>query len=112
MYPSYLIHYNKNHNPKNGQFAPGDGDGDGQVGDRTNADSERQKRRKEAKSLLAVGIVQEAALMPLSIALSAQSYKEGSRFVAGAMSFAAGVNFLGGVHNIVSGARGLKETKA
>ena len=29
---SYLIHYNKNHNPKNGQFAPGDGNGDGVVG--------------------------------------------------------------------------------
>lgn len=33
-YPSYLVHYNKNHNPKNGQFAPGDGDGDGVVNDR------------------------------------------------------------------------------
>lgn len=29
---AYLIHYNKNHNPKNGQFAPGDGNGDGIVG--------------------------------------------------------------------------------
>lgn len=29
MYPSYLIHFNKNHSKKNGQFISGDGDGDG-----------------------------------------------------------------------------------
>ena len=28
-YPSYLVHFNKNHSPKNGQFTFGDGDGDG-----------------------------------------------------------------------------------
>lgn len=28
-YPNYLIHYNKNHSKKNGQFISGDGDGDG-----------------------------------------------------------------------------------
>jgi hypothetical protein len=28
-YPSYLIHFNRNHSPKNGQFTSGDGDGDG-----------------------------------------------------------------------------------
>ena len=28
-YPSYLIHFNKNHSKKNGQFISGDGDGDG-----------------------------------------------------------------------------------
>lgn len=33
---AYLIHYNKNHNPKNGQFAPGDGNGDGIVNDHAN----------------------------------------------------------------------------
>lgn len=27
-YPTYLIHFNKNHSPKNGQFTSGDGDGD------------------------------------------------------------------------------------
>lgn len=30
---AYLIHYNKNHSPKNGQFISGDGDGDGVVND-------------------------------------------------------------------------------
>lgn len=35
-YPDYLVHFNKNHNPKNGQFAPGDGDGDGQINDNVN----------------------------------------------------------------------------
>lgn len=29
----YIMHFNKNHNPANGQFAPGDGDGDGIVND-------------------------------------------------------------------------------
>ena len=33
-YPTYLVHFNKNHDPKNGQFAEGDGDGDGIVDDR------------------------------------------------------------------------------
>lgn len=28
-YPTYLVHFNKNHDPKNGQFDFGDGDGDG-----------------------------------------------------------------------------------
>ena len=34
-YPSYLVHFNKNHNPKTGKFDFGDGDGDGQVNDRS-----------------------------------------------------------------------------
>lgn len=33
IYPSYLIHYNKNHSKANGQFVSGDGDGDGIVND-------------------------------------------------------------------------------
>lgn len=28
-YPTYLIHFNQNHSPKNGQFTFGDGDSDG-----------------------------------------------------------------------------------
>lgn len=32
-YPNYLIHYNKNHSSKNGQFVSGDGDGDGITND-------------------------------------------------------------------------------
>lgn len=28
-YPDYLVHFNKNHSKKNGQFISGDGDGDG-----------------------------------------------------------------------------------
>lgn len=33
MYKPYLIHFNQNHDKKNGQFTFGDGDGDGQVGE-------------------------------------------------------------------------------
>lgn len=35
-YPSYLVHFNKNHSDKNGQFISGDGDGDGQINDHKN----------------------------------------------------------------------------
>ena len=35
-YPTYLIHFNKNHSSKNGQFISGDGDGDGIVDDHNN----------------------------------------------------------------------------
>ena len=33
---AYLIHYNKNHSPKNGQFTSGDGDADGVKDDHHN----------------------------------------------------------------------------
>lgn len=39
-YQNYIIHYNKNHSSKNGQFVSGDGDGDGIANDHAN-------RRKE-----------------------------------------------------------------
>ena len=44
----YLIHYNKNHNPKNGRFDFGDGDGDGIRNDHKNANKEtfNQKMKK------------------------------------------------------------------
>lgn len=32
-YPTYLIHFNKNHSKANGQFVSGDGDGDGIAND-------------------------------------------------------------------------------
>ena len=44
MYPDYLVHYNKNHSPKNGQFTSGDGDGDGIANDHA-------ARKKESKRL-------------------------------------------------------------
>ena len=33
---NYLIHFNQNHSPKNGQFIAGDGDGDGIIDDHRN----------------------------------------------------------------------------
>ena len=44
-YPSYLIHYNKNHSSKNGRFVSGDGDGDGILDDHHN-----YARNKQAQS--------------------------------------------------------------
>lgn len=35
-YPTYLIHFNKNHSSKNGRFVSGDGDGDGVLDDHHN----------------------------------------------------------------------------
>lgn len=35
---NYLVHFNKNHSPKNGQFTNGDGDGDGILNDHKNQD--------------------------------------------------------------------------
>lgn len=34
MYPDYLVHFNKNHSSKTGQFTYGDGDSDGQIDER------------------------------------------------------------------------------
>jgi hypothetical protein len=45
-YPDYLVHYNKNHSSKTGQFAPGDGDGDGVSNDHAN---QRKKGQYSAK---------------------------------------------------------------
>ena len=35
-YPKYLVHFNGKHDPKNGQFADGDGDNDGIIDDHHN----------------------------------------------------------------------------
>lgn len=48
MYPDYLVHYNKNHSSKNGQFISGDGDGDGIVNDNANR-SKKKKGQYSAK---------------------------------------------------------------
>lgn len=44
--PDYLIHYNKNHDPKSGRFAPGDGNGDGVVGKRKRQMTPEQKKKR------------------------------------------------------------------
>ena len=42
---SYLIHYNKNHSSKNGQFTSGDGDGDGIANDHAHRSKGTRNRR-------------------------------------------------------------------
>ena len=44
-YPDYLIHYNKNHSPKNGQFTSGDGDGDGISNDHAHRSKNPRKKK-------------------------------------------------------------------
>jgi hypothetical protein len=55
MYPDYLVHFNKNHSPKNGQFTSGDGDGDGISNDhahRSKKDGGRKPiTRSQAKAM-------------------------------------------------------------
>lgn len=58
MYPSYLVHYNKNHSKANGQFVSGDGDGDGIVND--------HKNQKTKRPLLAYGKKEKAYYNSLS----------------------------------------------
>ena len=45
---NYLVHFNKNHNPKNGQFTFGDGDGDGIRDDHSNQDDSVGGKIKKA----------------------------------------------------------------
>ena len=45
----YLIHFNKNHSSKNGQFTSGDGDGDGVVNDHKNRIKLQKKLNKALK---------------------------------------------------------------
>ena len=42
----YLIHFNKNHDPKSGRFAPGDGNGDGVIGRQNKQLTPEQKKRR------------------------------------------------------------------
>ena len=55
-YPTYLVHFNKNHSPKNGQFVSGDGDGDGQTEYRdrlrNNKKTFKEMSRKEQKQYI------------------------------------------------------------
>lgn len=46
---SYLIHFNKNHNPKNGQFTYGDGDGDGYRNERQRRKAAERLERQDTK---------------------------------------------------------------
>lgn len=42
-YPTYLIHFNRNHSSKNGQFTSGDGDGDGTRNDHAHRTVDEKK---------------------------------------------------------------------
>lgn len=45
-YPTYLVHFNRNHDSKNGQFTYGDGDGDGKIND-TEYDKLSRRQKKQ-----------------------------------------------------------------
>ena len=52
---SYLIHFNKNHSAKNGQFVSGDGDGDGIVDDHGNRLNGRKKNPEKILTRIRYG---------------------------------------------------------
>ena len=58
--PDYLIHFNKNHDPKSGRFAPGDGNGDGQIndsyGDHGIVKDKKKTRRNAIIGTVAAGV--------------------------------------------------------
>lgn len=49
MYPNYLIHFNRVHDPKTGRFSWGDGDGDGIRNDHGNQSSKLGSRSSPRK---------------------------------------------------------------
>lgn len=46
-YPTYLVHFNKNHSSKDGRFVSGDGDGDGVVNDHRNQTKNNETEDKK-----------------------------------------------------------------
>lgn len=81
-YPSYLVHVNNNHNPKTGQFAPGDGDGDGISNDHAN---QRKKMTTGDKVLIGAGaslFVAGLVGLALSMVYDANHSNSGEHFVA------------------------------
>lgn len=50
-YPDYLVHFNRNHDTKTGQFAPGDGDGDGVSNDHANRSKKSSAKTKKIKGM-------------------------------------------------------------
>lgn len=61
----YIMHFNKNHDPANGQFAPGDGDGDGKVNDHKYAYTKdgSKKTNKYINSILETSTAKEYAMI-------------------------------------------------
>ena len=108
----YLIHFNKNHDPKNGRFAPGDGNGDGIVGSHKSSHNgtSKEDRRKAAKRTLVTGIVEAAAIAPLSALVSAKSYKEGEKFVSGLWFGTTVAALTSGVGLTIAGAKELAKS--
>lgn len=78
-YPNYLIHYNKNHSSKNGQFVSGDGDGDGIVNDHAHRSEKKSGKsahmsRKKARATRNAGISLIASSLGLQAVNVATSY--------------------------------------
>ena len=81
-YPTYLIHYNKNHSKSNGQFVSGDGDGDGIVNDSRAKNNEKKARRNAIIGTAAAATVTTglAALM-IADAVNSRRTSSGKSFV-------------------------------
>ena len=74
-YPTYLVHFNKNHSKANGQFISGDGDGDGIIDDHAH----RGKKEFTFKEKWQIG--SGAAGIGLGAWTIYRGYKKGNKFV-------------------------------
>ena len=90
-YPTYLVHFNKNHSPKNGQFISGDGDGDGVTDDHHNYKTNKLQVASGVLGVaigaakIAIGIKYTKKIMivggAVKIAISAYNIAKGTGFV-------------------------------
>ena len=133
MHPDYLIHYNKNHSAKNGQFTSGDGDGDGISNDHAHRSKKKvdlwkyktdtKEAARKTKSIgmrqIGGGIATAAAGGALFLTANtmdrpadstlAKVVQTGAKFVS-AYAAAVGVGaIIGGSINAVRGAKALKK---
>jgi len=70
-YPTYLVHYNKNHSKANGQFTSGDGDGDGISNDHAN---QKKKKGLSKKAKIGIGVgIAAASITATAAALVADN---------------------------------------
>lgn len=94
----YLIHFNKNHDPKSGRFAPGDGNGDGVVGKRSEHMTPEQKKKRTSAivgTAAAATVTAGLAAMLIVDAVNTSRTKSGKMF-ADDYRRASAAKFVGG----------------
>ena len=83
--PDYLIHFNKNHDPKSGRFAPGDGNGDGRINDSYGdhgivKDKKKTRRNAIIGTAAAATVTAGIAAMMIADAVNTSRTRSGKMF--------------------------------